>query len=88
MSIHFNDQLSSAALNKLYEELGQPKAQDGKTFLFDALPDPIERSRMAAIAREAAQPMSTELNSIGDIQTLEDGTQWRLTPNGWHKIMI
>lgn len=88
MSINFQDPTSAEVQRMIGEAFGKAVATDSKTFLFDALPDPMERSKMAAIAREAAQPMSTELNAIGDIKTMEDGTQWRLTPAGWHKILV
>ena len=88
MSINFQDPTSAHVQRMMAEAFGKAVATDGKTFLYDELPDPMERSKMAAIAREAAQPLSTELNIIGDIKTMEDGTQWRLTPTGWHKIMV
>jgi len=87
MSINFNDVPSEFVRLKMEELFGKPVASDGKTNLFDELFE-IDQRDMKALANAAGQPVSVEMNSVGDIKTMDDGTQWRLTPNGWHKLPV
>lgn len=87
MSVIFPSIPNELAIKMMEEYFGKPVASDGKTNLFNELPE-IESRLVKAIANAAEQPVSIEMNSIGDIKTMEDGTQWRLTPTGWHKIAV
>ena len=85
MSICFNEPVgpeTEAMIDKLF---GKAIASDGKTFLFDQRPELLQR-QMTELANKAKQPVTVELNAEGEIKTMMDGTQYRVTPKGWRKI--
>jgi len=41
---------------------------------------------MKKIANAAKQPVSIELNDLGEVKTMQDGTKYEVTPNGWKRI--
>jgi len=85
MSMNFQNPVSEELAAKITEEFGQPVATDRKTFLFDQMKQ-IDQRLMKQIANEAKQPVSVEVNGEGDIKTMSDGTQYRVTPQGWQKL--
>lgn len=85
MSINFQDPANAEALRMMQEAFGKPVASDGKTNLFNELPV-IDRPTMRQITNAAGQPVTVELCDVGTVKTMDDGTTWRLAPNGWHKI--
>lgn len=85
MSINFNEPVGPETENMLKKLFGDPVASDAKTFLYDKQLV-LEQKRMTELANKAKQPVSVELNSEGEIKTLSDGTQYRVTPKGWRKV--
>lgn len=85
MSMSFVNPVSAELAAKIAEEFGQPVATDRKTFLFNRF-DAINSKLMKEIANEAKQPVTVEMNGEGEIKTMSDGTQYRVTPQGWKKI--
>lgn len=86
MSMNFQDPVNNEALAKIMEGFGDKVvAHDNKTFLL-ANVDAINQKLMKEIANAAKQPATVELNGDGDVKVMSDGTRYRVTPNGWHKI--
>lgn len=85
MSINFNNVPNDEAIRMMEELFGKPVASDGMTNLFDKLPD-IEQRMAKAVANAAGQPMTVEMNSIGDIKDMADGSRYQLTEDGWKKM--
>jgi len=42
---------------------------------------------MKELANIAKQPATLEIHNEGDVKTMSDGTQYRVTPTGWVKIL-
>ena len=87
MSITFDDPPNKDARAAMKAFFGQPVAADEKTFLFDDLP-PLEGRQLSKIANKAGQTMTVGLHGEGEIKTLSDGTQYKVTSRGWRKIML
>lgn len=87
MSMNFNEPVNDAALAMIKDALGEPAATDRKTFLFDKFNE-IKQQEMKAIANAARQPATVEINGEGDVKTMADGAQYRVTPQGWQKIVL
>lgn len=85
MSMNFDEPVNDAALAKIIDTFGKPVATDRKTFLFDRI-GTIEQRLMKEIANTAKQPATIEMNGEGDIKTMSDGSQYRVTPQGWQKL--
>jgi len=85
MSINFNEPIGPEASSMLRELFGKPVAEDGKTFLFEELA-PMHQRKMPELANKAGQPVDVELNSVGEIKTMRDGTRYQVTPKGWRKL--
>lgn len=43
-------------------------------------------SEMSNMARKLNQVVTVELNELGEIKTLSDGTRYQVTPSGWKKL--
>lgn len=82
MSINFDKPVNSEALAKIVETFGEPVAKDKKTFLYNNI-ETIEQRLMKQIANAAKQPAIVELNGVGSRKTMEDGTEYEVTENGW-----
>ena len=87
MSITFDGKPNKEALAAMKAFFGQPVAADEKTFLFDNLP-PLEGRQLSKIANKAGQTVTVGLHGEGEIKTLSDGTQYKVTPQGWRKIVL
>jgi len=59
-------------------------AGDAKTALLNNTV--IQREQMSKLAYELEQVVTIEINDIGDIKTMTDGTQYKLSPTGWKKL--
>ena len=46
----------------------------------------FEAGKLKALANAANQPCTVELHEEGEIKTMSDGTQYRVTPQGWRRI--
>lgn len=85
MSVNFYGPVNDEAIEKLRKVFGQEVAGDRKTFLYDKL-DEIEQSKMKEVVKAAGQSATVELNSIGTIKTMSDGTRYKATPTGWKRL--
>lgn len=85
MSINFQKPVSNAIYEQLKEAMGEPVATDRRTFLYDQVRT-VEQRLMKEIANAAKQPVIVELNSVGDIKTMDDGQRYELTPEGWRLL--
>lgn len=91
MSINFNHPVGPEEENMLKKMFGEPVASDRKTFLYDDMESRFRQQlmqgrKMTELANKAKQPVAVELNKEGEIKTLSDGTQYRVTPKGWRKV--
>lgn len=87
MGISFKDEVGADVVALMRELYGEPAASDGKTFLYDKGLERVSRTAMNAIANRAKQPASLEMYGADDVVTMSDGTQYRVTPNGWQKVV-
>lgn len=85
MSLNFANPVNVDALKLIQEAFGEPVASDDKTFLFDRR-TVIRQTTMGAIARVAGQIATVEVNGIGDIKTMIDGTRYECIANGWRRL--
>ena len=85
MSMQFEEPVNDETIKKIREAFGDAVAHDRKTFLFDSMPT-IRSDKMTEIANSAKQPAVIELHGEGEIKTMADGTQYRVTPKGWVKV--
>ena len=46
----------------------------------------LKQQEMKQIANELEQVVTVEINAPDEIKTMADGTQYRVTPQGWRKI--
>ena len=85
MSINFDNEANPQTRELIEKLFGKPVADDGKHFLMDNV-RVIQQKLMKEIANTARQPAKVELHGIGEIKTLDDGSQYEVTPSGWRKI--
>jgi len=88
MSIEFNSQINPEAmemLGKLFDS--HISAMDNKTVLLKNM-DVIKQSEMKQIVNAANQPAVLEINNIGEIKTMSDGTRYEVTKSGWKKLEV
>lgn len=85
MSIQTPEPMNEEARSMLKEMFGDAVAEDKKTILFHDMKGMNNRN-MGDVARAAGQVVTAELNEIGDVKELSDGSQYKLETNGWKKI--
>ena len=85
MGMHFEKDVDDETLAKIKDMFGEAEASDRRHFLFNKL-NTLDRRAMTELANTAKQPVQVEINNVGDIRTMSDGTQYRVTPQGWRKI--
>lgn len=83
MSINFNDPINKEAESFLKNLLGKEAIMDDKTILLNEM-EVISQHEMKELANLAKQPVSLELNKIGDIKEVA-GTKYIATEKGWVK---
>ena len=81
-SVNFPNPLNSEQISFMLEMLGRPDAHDGQTFLFSSQ----SISNANRLANVVQQPVAVELHAEGEIKTMADGTQYRVTRSGWRKV--
>ena len=91
MSIQFEDAFNDEArefIRSMMEakEIPELVAKDEKTLLVNGAAA-IKVSDMSELARKARQPVTVELNGIGEIKELSDGTRYEVTHKGWRKVV-
>ena len=84
MSINFDDPMNDEARKRMHELFGESVAEDERTALFENLA--INRQQMTTLANIAKQPVTAEINNIGDIKTFSDGSKYLLDKDGWKNV--
>lgn len=82
VSVNSKKPTSNAERSAIKEIIGKPVAGDEKTQLFDKLPM-MQPKKMGNLARLVNQVITLELNEIGDVKELSDGTKYEATKQGW-----
>ena len=83
MSVNFPEKIDDKAHAMLQDIFGDSVAEDRKTYLFDKIGD-LNRRKMSDLAKATGQPVSVELNDVGDAKTVGDDL-FRLLEEGWEK---
>jgi len=84
MSIDFEKPMNEEEIDELRKIFGKDlDAVDAETAL---LSGNIDCEKTKKLANEINQVVTVELNDVGDIKTMSDGTKYRCTPRGWIKI--
>ena len=86
MSVNFEDPMNPEAKQFMREVFGKSVAQDDKTALFDKV-GTLHQTQMKKLANIAEQPVSVEINSIGDIKEV-GGVKYQLDEAGWKRLPI
>ena len=85
MSMTFDRDLNPEAVSMIDEMFGDSvKVIDERNVLLDSFE--AGRREMTELANIAKQPVVIEINEPGEIKTMLDGTQYKVTPQGWVKI--
>lgn len=89
MSMSFQNDLSEqlqSFIRELFEDQTAVKiaAIDHKNVL---LQGELLQSKMKQVANELNEPVSVELNDIGEIKTMSDGSRYQVTKTGWKKLV-
>jgi len=84
MSISSPEPMNEETQKKMREAFGEPVSSDEKTALFNNLNE--TEGRFKDFAEQADQELKMQTFEEGDIKTLDDGTQYRVTNGGWVKI--
>jgi len=91
MSMNFEDDMNEETRELLKETFGDSiKAMDSRNVLLESMEGELKKmfsqEEMKKVANTAKQPVSVELNGLGDIKTMSDGTEYALTKQGWRKL--
>jgi len=86
MSVNFKDPMNEKARSMLREMFGEPVAQDDFKQLFNKRME-MQQKKMKELANVAKQPVTVELNSIGDRKDV-GGIVYELDESGWRKLPI
>ena len=85
MSISFQDDINPEARELLMERFKDHLvAMDARRALINH--HAFDAATLGDIARAAQQPATLEIHAEGEIKTMSDGTQYRVTNQGWRKI--
>ena len=87
MSVNFEDPMNKEARAMLKKLFGEPVAQDEFKQLFNNRMEKIQQQEMKKLANAAGQPVTVELNSIGDRKDV-GGIVYELDEVGWRKLPI
>ena len=86
MSMSFQQDLNPEAASMIEELYGdRVVALDKRTALLDAFTEATQ-SQMTELANTAKQPVVVEINKPDEIKTMQDGTEYKVTPQGWKKV--
>lgn len=83
MSIHLKQPINAEGRALLEEHFGSPVAGDSRNFLYN---ETIGRRRfyhLGLIMRATGQDVQVRNPSVGHERTLDDGSVYRMTPEGW-----
>ncbi len=85
MSINFKEDMGFEAKSRILNEFAV-EAIDDRTALLNGISTAYSR-QMSDIARAAKQPVTIELNEIGDRKTV-GGVVYELDEKGWRRLPI
>lgn len=86
MSINLKDNMTDQQMEVAREMFGGCVDHiDRKTALLKNF-DNIDHAKIKDFANEVNQVVEVELNDIGDIKTMQDGSAYELCKTGWRKI--
>lgn len=84
MSMSFQNELTEDKQSFVRDILKeQVVAIDERTAL---LKGELLQSKMKQVANELNEPVSVELNEVGEIKTMSDGSRYKVTKQGWLKL--
>ena len=87
MSMNFEKPLTDENQEFLREFIGEDiVALDEKTVLFRTRN--VNQQAVSHIADMVNQVATVEINGLGEIKTLSDGSQYQVTAHGWKKIIL
>lgn len=86
MSINFDNDMGSEA-RAMIQSLFNVAAIDERTALIGQMEQAFLQQQMGAIARAAKQPVTLELNKIGDRKEV-GGVVYELDEKGWRRLPI
>lgn len=85
MSMNFEKSLTDLDKSFIKKLMGNDIAAiDDQVVLFNS--NIIEQSKMKKIAIQTNQPVCVEINELDEIKKLSDGTEYKVTKDGWKKI--
>jgi len=87
MSINFDNETTAQQCSLIRQLFGEDNivAQDRKTTLIRYMRQ-LRQSEMKMLANETKQPVRVEIHSEGEVKTMSDGTQYRVSKSSWEKI--
>lgn len=86
MSITFDDPMNPEA-KKMLEQMFHIEAMDEKTALLGKMERAFTRNKLGRLANTARQPVSLEINEIGDRKEV-GGVVYELDEKGWRRLPI
>ena len=86
MSINFKDDMGPEA-QSMIKKLFDVKAIDQQTALLENMEKMFTQKQMGDIARAAKQPVTVEINKIGDRKEV-GGMVYELDEKGWQRLPI
>lgn len=81
MSVNYKNPIDDETNAEMKRIFGEPLVSDELTALYDEM-GTLNRKEMGALAKMAGQPVTVELNSVGDTKEI-NGHPWELTEAGW-----
>jgi hypothetical protein len=61
-------------------------AEDVDLVLLEEAAAPFDARVLGGIANAAQQPVTLKMHRIGEVVTLHDGSEYRVTARGWRKV--
>lgn len=84
MSIQFDDPMNEKTVERLKEMFKDNLvAFDERLALVNS--SQFRSDEMSELARTAGQPAKLTIHDEGDIKTMSDVTQYKVTPQGWRR---
>lgn len=86
MSISFDDDMGSEISTRL-QRMFDVKAIDKRVALLNNVQQALDQTKMKELANAAKQPVTVEVNSIGDRKEV-GGVVYELNDKGWQRLPI
>ena len=86
MSMNFKDPIDGETQSMIKEMFGEHIVDmDDKTTLFNRGMDMLQ-SDFKKIANKSKQVVEVEINDVGDVKKMSDGSEYKCSIDGWIKI--